>query len=205
MTYADRIAPRRTRNAVDTRARILALARAQFAAQGFERTTLRSIAADVGVDPAMIIRYFGSKDALFAEAAHLAVELPDLHGIAPDDLGDVLMTPFFSVWEDSDTFLALLRAAMTSPAAAERMRGVFASEVAPVLAAVTPDHPAERAGVLGAFIIGLAVSRYVLGTPGLSGMSRTELARWARPVIVQILTGPTPGDDGARGTDAVAR
>jgi AcrR family transcriptional regulator len=63
------MATKRPRNAIQTRADILAAARRRFGAEGYERTTLRAIAADVGVDAALVIHYFGSKQDLFAEAA----------------------------------------------------------------------------------------------------------------------------------------
>jgi hypothetical protein len=72
------------------------------------------------------------------------------------------------------------------------MRRVFAMQVAPTLAAVTPDHPAERAGLLGAFVIGLATTRYVLANPAVAHLDRDALIRWAEPVVTQLLTGPAP-------------
>lgn len=183
----------RTRDAHATRADILAAARARFAADGYDRTTMRAVAADVGVDPALVFRYFGSKQDLFAAAAELTLDLPDLTGVAPEDLGDVLLPRFVAVWEHDGTFLALLRAAMNSPTAADTMRKVFATQVAPALAKATPDHPRQRAALLGSFVIGLATSRYVLRTPGIADMGLADLARWAGPVITHILTGPAPG------------
>lgn len=184
--------PTRVRNAAETRADILAAARSRFGADGYERATLRAIAADVGVDPALVIRYFGSKQDLFAAAAEFTLDLPDLTGIDPDDVADALLPKFFAVWEDDTTFVALLRAAMTSATAAETMRTVFATQVAPTLAAVAPDHPGERAGLMGAFIIGLATTRYVLANPFVANLGHDELIRWARPVVRQLLVGPAP-------------
>lgn len=156
---------------------------------GYEPTTLRAVAGDVGVDPAMVIRYFGSKDALFVEAADFQLGLPDLSHVAPERLADVLMPRFFAVWEDDTTFLALLRASVTSPTAAARMREVFATQVAPTLGAVAPDHPTQRAGVLGSLVLGTAMSRYVLRNPAMAAMSRQELTNWIAPLLSQTLTG----------------
>lgn len=192
VTYPGRMAPARTRNAAQTRADILRAARARFGADGYERTTLRAVAADVGVDAALVIRYFGSKQDLFAAAAEFTLNLPDLSAVHPDDVADALLPAFFEVWEEDATFVALLRAAMTSPVAAETMRHVFATQVAPKLAAVIPDHPAERAGLMGALVIGLATTRYVLANPVIAELSRDELMRWARPVIHHLLVGPRP-------------
>ncbi|MBJ7340778.1 TetR family transcriptional regulator [Mycolicibacterium sp.] len=182
----------RPRNAQDTRADILAAARARFGAEGYERATLRAIAAEVGVDPALVIRYFGSKENLFAAAAEFTLDLPDLTDVDPDRVAEALLPKFFAVWEDDTTFVALLRAAMTSATAADTMRKVFATQVAPVLVAIAPDHPLERAGLMGAFIIGLASTRYVLSNPAVANLSHDELIRWAGPVIRHLLVGPAP-------------
>ncbi len=181
----------RTRNATQTRADILAAARLRFGSDGYERTTLRAVAADVGVDAALVIRYFGSKHDLFAAAAEFTIDLPDLTAVHADDVPDALLSSFFAVWED-DRFVALLRAAMTSQIAVDTMRRIFATQVGPKLAAVTPNHPAQRAGLMGAFIIGLATTRYVLANPAVTDLSHDELIAWARPVIRQLLLGPAP-------------
>ncbi|WP_197381682.1 TetR/AcrR family transcriptional regulator [Mycolicibacterium mengxianglii] len=182
----------RTRNAESTRADILAAARVRFGSDGYERTTLRAVAGDVGVDAALVIRYFGSKQDLFAAAAEFTIDLPDLGAVGSDGLADALLSRFFAVWEEDATFVALLRAAMTSETAADTMRRVFATQVAPALAAVTPDHPAERAGLLGAFVVGLATTRYVLANPAVANLSHEEVIRWVAPVIEHLLTGPAP-------------
>jgi AcrR family transcriptional regulator len=136
----------RPRNAAQTRADILSAARRRFGAEGYERTTLRAIAADVGVDAALVIRYFGSKQDLFAEAADFRIELPDLSGVDPDQIADILFPRFFTVWEEDETFVALLRAAMTSQTAADTLRQVFATQVAPKLLTATKDHPNSASG-----------------------------------------------------------
>lgn len=191
VAYSLRVNVTRRRNASQTRADILSAARRRFGAEGYERTTLRAVAADVGVDAALVIRYFGSKQNLFAAAADFTIELPDLSEVDPDDVAGILLPRFFAVWED-ETFLALLRAAMTSQIAADALRRVFAEQVAPKLVTATPDHPVQRVGLMGAFVIGLATTRYVLQNPPVASLSRDELARWAAPVIRQLLVGPAP-------------
>jgi hypothetical protein len=154
----------RSRDAARTRADLLAAARRRFGSDGYERT-----------------------------AADLNLNLPDLAAVPPDQRGEVLLARFFAVWEDDETFLALLRAAMTSESIARTMRNVFITQVAPAFGAAVADHPRERAGLLGAFIIGLATTRYALAAPGVAAMSQAELTAWAAPVINQLLTGPVPG------------
>src|SRR6266581_4742344 len=70
-----------------TKAAILAAARQHFAASGYERATIRAIAADAGIDPAMVMRYFGNKEKLFAAAAEFDLRLPDLAAVPRGTLG----------------------------------------------------------------------------------------------------------------------
>lgn len=182
----------RPRNAAQTRADILTAARRRFAAEGYERTTLRAIAADVGVDAALVIRYFGSKQDLFATATDFRIDLPDLSHADRDDIPDMLLPRYFAVWEEDHTFLALLRAAMTSRVAADTLNRTLATQVAPTLRAATPDHHLERIALTDAFVIGLATTRSVLANPPVANLSREELSRWAGPVFRQLLTGPAP-------------
>jgi AcrR family transcriptional regulator len=179
----------RKRNAATTRVDILVAARARFAAEGYDRATMRAIASDVGVDAALVNRYFGTKQALFAEAVEFKLHFPDLAEVAPERLADVLLPYFFEVWEEDGTFLALLRAAMASEEAAAKMRQVFARQVAPALGVVAPDLPKERAALLGAFIIGLATTRYVLRTPPIANIDRDGLIAWSRPLFALLLAG----------------
>src|SRR5687768_13126754 len=96
-----------------TKAAILAAARARFAAGGYERATIRSIAADANIDPALVMRYFCSKEGLFAAAAEYDLQLPDLAAVPRAALGGVLVGHLLDRWEADDTFMALLRASAT--------------------------------------------------------------------------------------------
>lgn len=183
---------KRPRNAAQTRADILDAARRRFATEGFERTTLRAVAADVGVDAALVIRYFGSKQDLFATATEFKIELPDLAGAEPDDVAGMLLPRYFAVWEEDHTFLALLRAAMTSRVAADILNRTLAEHVAPTLEAATPDNAEQRIAVTDAFVIGLAATRSVLANPPVADLTREELSRWAAPIFRQLLVGPAP-------------
>jgi len=183
---------KRPRNAAQTRADILAAARRRFAEEGFDRTTLRAIAADVGVDAALVIRYFGSKQDLFATATEFTIKLPDLTGASPDEIADMLLPQYFAVWEEDHSFMALLQAAMTSRVAADILNETLAVHVAPTLRSATPDHDQQRIALTDAFVIGLAATRSVLGNLPAAELSREELRRWAGPVFRQLLVGPAP-------------
>ncbi|HEX6498766.1 MAG TPA: TetR family transcriptional regulator [Micromonosporaceae bacterium] len=177
-----------------TRAAILAAARDRFAADGYERATIRAIAADAGIDPAMVMRYYGSKDRLFAAAAEFDLRLPDLSELPAGRYGEVLVHHFLTRWESDGTFLALLRAAATNEAARQRMLDVFAGQVAPVVAKVCPDpaHAAERAGLVATQMMGLAVCRYVLRLPPIAAMPADTVVAWLRPTIERYLSAPRP-------------
>ena len=80
----------KTRRSSDTKAAILAAARTRFAAEGYRSASIRAVARDVGVDAALVVRYFGSKPGLFAAATDIDLRIPDLtdapageHGEAP--------------------------------------------------------------------------------------------------------------------------
>jgi AcrR family transcriptional regulator len=183
---------KRPRNATQTRADILASARRRFATDGYDRTTLRAIAADVGVDAAMVTRYFGSKQDLFATATEFTIELPDLTDADPDDIADMLLPRYFAVWEEDHSFMALLQAAMTSRVAADKLNETLAVHVAPTLKAATPDYDQQRIALTDAFVIGLAATRSVLGNVPAAELTREELRQWAAPVFRQLLVGPAP-------------
>ena len=172
-----------------TRATILATARSQFGNHGFERTTIRSVASAVGVDPALVMHYFGSKAELFAAASRLDIAFPDLSDVAPERVADVLLPMFVAVWGPDGPFLPLLRAAATNKAAADALLAVFVDRVAPALAAVVSDHAAERAALVGSQVLGLATARYILCIPSLADMDDATLIEWLRPVLAHYLTG----------------
>jgi AcrR family transcriptional regulator len=96
-----------------TRSTILDAARAIFAREGYERTTIRDIAAAAAIDPAMVIRYFRSKEELFARIAEFDLRLPDPTGMAPDRIGEAIVTHFLDIWEGEQAVTGL---AVTWPA-----------------------------------------------------------------------------------------
>jgi AcrR family transcriptional regulator len=172
----------------------LVAARERFAAEGYERATIRAIAADADIDPAMVMRYFGSKEKLFAAAADFDLRLPDLAALPRSRAGAALVDHFISRWEEDDTFMALLRAAVTNEAAAKRVRAVLAGQVAPVVAAISgePERAGIRAGLVSSQILGMALCRYVLRLPPVVGMSRAEVVGWLGPTVQRYVTGTPP-------------
>src|SRR5215472_8316173 len=103
-----------------TRASILTAARERFAADGYERATIRAIAGDAGIDPALVMRYYGNKEGLFAAAAEIDLHLPEIGSLPRKAVGAALVEHFLSRWEHDDILKALLRTAATNASAAER-------------------------------------------------------------------------------------
>src|SRR3954468_4457947 len=89
----------RTRRASDTKAAILAAARTRFAAEGYRSASIRAVARDVGVDAALVVRYFGSKPGLFAAATDIDLYIPDLSDARADEQGRRLVEHFLSRWD----------------------------------------------------------------------------------------------------------
>jgi AcrR family transcriptional regulator len=177
-----------------TRAAILTAARELFAERGYERTTVRDVAARAGIDPAMVIRYFGSKDGLFARAAAFDLRLPDLSGRDRAGIGRSIVRHFLDVWEGdhADAGLAiLLRSAAVSPAAAEKLEEIFAGQVVPALARASgaPDA-AARAGLVSSQILGLAFCRYVLRLPPVVALAPERIVDEVGATVQRYLFGP---------------
>jgi AcrR family transcriptional regulator len=173
-----------------TRAAILTAARERFAADGYERATIRAIAADASIDPAMVMRYFGNKEKLFAAAAEFDLRLPDLSAVPRDQVGAALTNHFLDRWEDDESLKALLRASVTNEAAAERMRQLFASQLGPVVKGLAdPTNAATRAGLVATQALGFALCRYVLALPSVAALTREEAVAWLGPTITRYLTG----------------
>lgn len=161
-----------------TKAAILAAAREQFAISGYQGATIRAIASAAAIDPAMVMRYYGNKEALFAAAAEFDLRLPDLSTLPRKAVGPALVTHFLDRWEGDDTLMALLRAAATNEAAAERMQTIFATQMAPLIAKLSGEARAAaavRAGLIASQILGLALCRYVLKLPPVVGLKRPEI------------------------------
>lgn len=177
-----------------TRAAILLAARARFASDGYDRATIRAIAAEAGIDPAMVMRYFGTKAQLFAAAVDPDLRLPDLSSVPRGRLGKVLVAHFLDRWEgdpSDDSLLMLLRSAATDDIARERMRHTFAAQLMPVLGTIVdePAEAAQRAGLVASQLLGLALTRHILRLPPVVAMDRDWLVEHVGPTIQRYLAG----------------
>jgi AcrR family transcriptional regulator len=186
----------RTPKSERTRAAILAAARELFAAHGYERTTVRDIAARASIDAAMVVRYFGSKDALFARAADFDLRLPTLEDVPPSEIGATLVRHAIELWEGGSArsgLVILLRSAASNEDAAGKVRDVFAAQVMPALARAGGGAEARRrAGLVASQILGLALCRYILKIPPVVEMSPDDIVRCVGPTIQRYAAGELP-------------
>lgn len=183
--------------APDTRAAILGAAREAFAANGFNATSVRSVAAVAGVDAALVHHYFGTKDDLFVSALELKVDprealRPVLEG-GVDGAGERLMRIFVSVWDDPESrlpLLALVRG-MAEPSGQQLLRdGVMRMIVGPLGDALDIDEPARRMSHVASQLVGLMVVRYLLEVEPLASLPTEQVVATYAPVVQRYLTGP---------------
>jgi AcrR family transcriptional regulator len=177
-----------------TRATILAAARDRFAGDGYERATIRAIARDAGIDPAMVMRYYGNKAGLFAAATEVDLRLPDLTTVPREQVGQVLVRHFLTLWDGDETLSALLRVGATHPAGAERMQAVFREQLVPALAPVCPGpaQAATRSALVMSQILGMALARHVLRIPPAVTLGEADIVGWLGPTVQRYLTEPLP-------------
>jgi len=179
---------------------ILAAARQQFTNDGYERTTIRSVAAAAGVDPSMVMRYYQSKEGLLGAAVDIDLHLPDLTGVSVAEVAAILARHFVDRWEGDladEAIMVLLRSAVTNAAAAERMRAVFGQQVVGLVRALTNDAADSdvRAGMISSQLLGLALTRYILRLPPVVALDADTLIAALTPVLSHLLTqpiGPSP-------------
>ncbi len=156
-------------------------AKIRFSQNTYEGVGVRDIAADAGVDPSLVIRAFGSKEALFREIASQAFGTDEFLKDGVDELpskaADLLMLDIDDrAWRSGYDPLRLLLASIGSPIAgpilAEYLDQNF---VAPLSAAVGGDEAAERGSLVAAWIVGFALMRIAASARPGSRLRREKL------------------------------
>ncbi|MGW7208829.1 TetR/AcrR family transcriptional regulator [Streptomyces sp. NPDC054837] len=173
-----------------TEARILDSARELFAEKGFDRTTIRAVAAAAGVDPALVMQYFGSKRELFSQAVQALPVSP-----APADtdaLVDQLIASLgLKLGGLPEGTLAMMRSMLTDPAAADHARAALARQIDGVAATLPTDQDPElRAALIVTTLLGVTIGHQLLALPALHDAPPDRVAALLRPAI-KALTGQT--------------
>jgi AcrR family transcriptional regulator len=181
-----------------TRDEILAAARNQFAAKGYTGTTIRGIAAEAGVNPALVHHFFGSKDQVFVAALNLPfnpVVLVETVLDGPrDEIGTRILRLFLSLWREPETrlpFFALVRSVANSPEVAAQLRQFMENAVLAKVAAAL-DLPPLRLTGAASQMFGLVMMRYVLGAEPIASATEDELIALVSPVIQYYFTADPP-------------
>lgn len=179
---------------------ILASARKLFSLNGIDKTSIRAIASDAGVDPALVHHYFGTKLDLFREVVQLPVDpsvvLQPLCDVPVDELGVTIPRLIIALWDSElgANMLAVFRSALTG--ADDGLVRVFFREVLVNIIAERVDSP-PGSGVLRAeFAItqmaGILVGRYIMAIEPLASLTAEQIALTVGPNIQRYLTGALP-------------
>ena len=180
-----------------TRDEILSSARALFATNGYEATSIRAVARGANVDPGLVLHYFHDKEQLIAAAMDVPLDPEDaVARIVPGPrsaVGKRLVAYFLSIWEDPvkrEPLLGMLRGATTSPQVAALLRGVLIERVlAPVGEHLGQEDSSLRMALCSSQLIGLGVARYILMLEPVVSLSADDTVRFVGPTLQRYMTG----------------
>ena len=178
---------------------VLSAAKQRFATEGYERTTLRSIAKDAHVDPSMVLYLFGSKEELFRESLRLILD-PDvlvaaMTGVDDDepDIGTRMVRMYLRIWETPDTaasMRAMLQSATSNTDANDAFRGFMQNYVLTAVSGVLGggEQARLRAMLAASNLVGTAMLRYIIQVPPLATLSADEVVALIAPTVTRYLT-----------------
>lgn len=200
MSQAPPKRPGRPAGATDTRDRILNAARELFAANGFDKTSIRSIATAAGVDSALVHHYFGNKQQLFTAAVHIPIDpmtvLGPLRATPLDQLGHTLPSLLIPLWDSAigAGFIATLRS-MIAGADVALIRS-FIQEIIVAEVGSRVDNPPGtgivRVQFVASQLVGVAMARYILALEPFTSLPAQQIADTIGPNLQRYLTGDLP-------------
>lgn len=181
-----------------TRASILSAARSLFSERGFDRTSLRAIAAEAAVDPALISHYFGSKSGLFQAAVELPLDPTVLANVVRStprsEIGVVVARFLLTALDNEDVrrrFTSLVRSAAGDPAAADAIRALLRDSVfGPVVSALGMDQAETRVVLAGSQFIGVVMARQIVGIEAMTAIPTSGLIDLVAPTFQRYLAEP---------------
>lgn len=186
--------------ASDTRDAIAQAAREQFAEVGYDRGTMRKIAAAAGVDPALVVHFYGSKEALFREVMALPPAVADamaqLAEVDRETVGRRLAELVVAALENPATrtiVLGRIRSATSHPEAAALVRETVTRDMLRIASGLGSDQPQLRANLVGTHVVGVSVARYIVKVEPLASLDPGELVNLLEPDFQRWLVEPLPG------------
>jgi len=197
---APRRAVGRRRGSPDTRGEIVTAARREFAAKGFDNTSLRGVARAAGVDPALVHHYFASKEDLFLAAMDLPIDprtlLPPALAGPVEGVGERLVATVLRLWDDPalrPALLSVLRAALGNEETAHLLREGFLRMVIEQIATLPGiDDPQQRGALVATQLSGLLVARYVVELEPVASMPAERLVAVIGPTVSRYLLDDLP-------------
>lgn len=192
--------PSRAQQRRDTQDRILAQARQLFAESGYDRTTIRAVAAAANVDPGLVMHYYGTKERLFAQVTQ--AETPPLPGGTAEQVAEQLLDRLRqSLTEEPIGSLAVLRSMLTHPEAADEFRDASRAYKDRISAAI-PDNEADlRAAVVSAALIGVVLGRHLIKLDHLTDADPQQIVDILRPCVRSLTkAGPPTADHSQHST-----
>jgi AcrR family transcriptional regulator len=202
----------------DTRASILDAARRTFAEKGFDKASIRAIAGDAGVDPALVHHYFGTKEKLFLASMNAPINpgelIPEALAGPREEAGERLIRLALTVWDSpaGTAALGMFRSALSNEWTARLLREFVITQILRRAVAELVLDPAEapmRAALLATQIAGAMVARYILKIDPLATADREVIVAAIGPNIQRFLDDPMPevfsARSGGRASGAAGR
>ena len=176
---------------------IAVAARAQFAETGYDRATMRAIAQRAGVDPALVVHFFGSKEGLFREVMAMppafTERLASLANGPRETVGRRLAEVVVAALENPATravVVGRIRSATSHAEAAELVRETVTRDLMALASALTDDHPEARAAFAAVQVVGVTLVRYIVAVEPLASMPPNELVDVMAPAFQRCLVEP---------------
>ncbi|HME49597.1 TetR/AcrR family transcriptional regulator [Mycobacterium sp.] len=197
---AQRKRPGRPPGTSDTRERILASARELFARNGIDNTSIRAVAADAGVDPALVHHYFGVKQQLFAAAIHIPIDpmevLGPLRETPIEDMGYKIPSLLLPLWDSEmgKGFVAELRSLLVG-SEVSLIRSFLQEVIAAEIGSRVDNPPGTgtiRVQFVASQLLGVAMARYILELEPFRSLPAEQIAKTVAPNIQRYLTGDLP-------------
>lgn len=165
-------APSRARSAEATKQAMLVAARKRFLQESYENVGLRDIAGDVGVDVALVSRYFGNKEDLFREVLGVGrkkeILPPDLPS---DEIPGYLAGLFIQQGDDGnehvERLLIILRSASSRTASLIVREALRKDVLQPLAEKIGGVQPELRASTSMAVWMGMTIMRTVMSVEPL--------------------------------------
>jgi AcrR family transcriptional regulator len=168
-----------------TQARILDAAARIFAGQGYERTTIRSVASAAEVDAGLVMHYFGSKQELFRRVIE-AAPVPEV-GEAPGQAAEQILAGLADrLTNEPVASLTLLRSMLTNPEAASAASAAITRYQAQIAAAIPAPDADLRAALISAVTLGITVSRHLIKSDELAGADPARVIELLRPCMLSL-------------------